>query len=274
MTTPLASVILITFNHERFIARAIESILAQATNFEFEVIIVDDCSTDGTLEIVQRYQVADPRIRIERNPSNFFGTAAGFNAVQDAFTVLANGRYVFELEGDDFWANPKKMQRQVDFMESNPDVDLCFHDWLHVDVDGNPLNVSMPLSARRSYSADELASFSYAWILWGTCCVRKSSNRWPVEVALSISTDMFIPYIYGSTRGGAAYLDNCGPLAYRQGVGVWSTAKERKKLEYKLQTALAIVLLLVRRDNWAAVAQQVVHRLLPALINLGILRRA
>lgn len=104
--------------------------------------------------------------------------------------------------------------------------------------------------------------------------MRKSSNSWSVEIALSISTDMSIPYIYGSPRCGVAYLDNCAPLACRQGVGVWSSAKERKKLEYKLQAALAVVLLLVRRQNGAAVAKQVVHRLLPALINLGTLRTA
>jgi len=270
MSQIMATVVLITYNHERFIGRALDSIFSQEVDFEFEVIVIDDCSTDSTCAIIKIYQAEHPNIVVFRNEVNLFGTLAATQVTQKVFTEKANGRYIFELEGDDVWLNPKKMSRQVEFMEANPDVGLTFHDWIHIDLDGVPLQKAMPLTARRSFSPSELASFSYAWILWGTCCLRNSRSAWPLEIAVTISTDMFIPHIYGS-KGGAVYLDNCGPLGYRQNVGIWSTATDKKKAEYKLQTALAITMVLVRSGNWHGVRQQVVQRLLPALVNTGVL---
>jgi len=270
MNSIMATVVLITYNHERFIIQALDSIFSQEVDFEFEVIVIDDCSTDSTISIIQAYQAKHPNLEIVRNEINLCGTLSGFLVTQKVFTEKAKGRYIFELDGDDIWLNPKKMSKQVKFMEANPEVGLTFHDWIHIDLNEASLQVAMPLQARRSLSPDELASFSYAWILWGTCCLRNSRSPWPIEIASTISTDMFIPHIYGS-HGGGVYLDDCGPLGYRQNVGIWSTSTDKKKAEHKLRTALAITMVLVRVGNWRGVRVQVYQRLLPALVNTGIL---
>ncbi|WP_461634347.1 glycosyltransferase [Labilibaculum euxinus] len=120
MTTPFVSIKTITYNHEKFIAQCIEGIMMQKTNFPFEYIIGEDCSTDGTMKIVQEYADKYPDvIRIITDEKNV-GAAAN-----DHRTDLAcKGKYVAFCEGDDFWTDPYKLQKQVDFLEANPDYGM------------------------------------------------------------------------------------------------------------------------------------------------------
>jgi glycosyltransferase involved in cell wall biosynthesis len=112
-----------TYNHERFIKQAIESVLMQSVNFEYELVIGEDCSTDRTRELVLQLQREYPaRIRLvlpERNLGvklNFVRTLAA-----------CRGQYVALLEGDDYWTSPHKLQKQVDLMDAHPDYSSCFH---------------------------------------------------------------------------------------------------------------------------------------------------
>lgn len=120
---PLVSICMITYNHEKYIAQAIESVLMQETDFDFELVIGEDCSTDRTREIVTRYKEKYPdRIQVLFPPEN--------SGVQEnlAATIQAcRGTYLAFLEGDDYWTSEKKLQRQVDFLEGHPACSLCFH---------------------------------------------------------------------------------------------------------------------------------------------------
>lgn len=117
------SVLMITFNHERFIARAIESALSQETDFDFEIIIGEDSSTDGTREIVSEYHRKHPqKIRSLVRDRNL-GMHRNFSQALRA----CSGEYVAILEGDDFWTSPNKLQKQVDFLDSHRDYVICFH---------------------------------------------------------------------------------------------------------------------------------------------------
>jgi glycosyltransferase involved in cell wall biosynthesis len=127
------SVMMITYNHERYIAKAIESVLMQQTDFDYELIIGEDCSTDGTRTIVRTYGKRYPeRIRLllpEYNLGAQSNLAATLNACR--------GEYIASLEGDDYWINPNKLQKQVDFLEKNNSFSLCGH-WVdNVDANGN-----------------------------------------------------------------------------------------------------------------------------------------
>jgi len=120
---PLLSVVSVTYNHESHIARMIEGVLAQKLDFEYEFIIADDCSTDGTLTICKKYQAEHPDlIRIISGPSNLGAVANEWRAFE-----AARGKYIATCEGDDFWTDPMKLQRQVCFLESHPDFSVCFH---------------------------------------------------------------------------------------------------------------------------------------------------
>lgn len=117
------SVAMITYNHESFIAKAIESVLTQETNFEIELIIAEDCSTDHTREIVQDYHQRHPNTIKLLLPDHNLGARQNSIAVLEACT----GKYTALLEGDDYWTDPCKLQMQVDYMDSHPDCSICCH---------------------------------------------------------------------------------------------------------------------------------------------------
>ena len=119
----MVSVSMITYNHERFIADAIEGIVAQKTNFPFELVIGEDCSTDNTRAICIDYQKKYPdiiRLRLpESNQGMMLNWINNINSGQ--------GKYIALCDGDDYWTDPYKLQKQFDFMEANPDFALCSH---------------------------------------------------------------------------------------------------------------------------------------------------
>jgi glycosyltransferase involved in cell wall biosynthesis len=126
------SVALITYNHASFIAAAIEGALAQKTNFDFEIVIGEDDSSDGTREIVADYAKRFPgKIRPlfhSRKDVIFYrGKATGrFNFIQTLKSCT--GEYVAMLDGDDFWTAPDKLQQQVDFLDAHREFVICAHD--------------------------------------------------------------------------------------------------------------------------------------------------
>lgn len=133
---PKVSVMLITYNHAKYIAQALESVLMQETNFDFEINVIEDCSTDGTQEIILRYVREHPHIvKPYLNKKNI-----GFKVTQKNFYrgfQTLDGDYLAILEGDDYWTSPHKLQRQVDFLEANPDFAMCAHNTMKVYEDGS-----------------------------------------------------------------------------------------------------------------------------------------
>lgn len=124
MDTPLVSVHIITYNQDRYIAQAIEGALGQQTDFAFEIIIGEDCSTDGTRDIVFEYQKKYPEmIRVITSEHNV-GAAANSLRVREA----CRGKYTAICDGDDYWTDPSKLQKQVAFLEAHPEYSLCCHD--------------------------------------------------------------------------------------------------------------------------------------------------
>lgn len=117
------SVLLITYNHERFISKALDSILMQKVNFDFEIIIGEDCSKDNTRRIVVEYQARHPeKIRLLLREKN----VGLINNFIDAYHSC-KGEYIATMDGDDYWISPDKLQKQVDFLDQHLDFAICFH---------------------------------------------------------------------------------------------------------------------------------------------------
>lgn len=132
----LVSVLMPTYNHERFIAKSIESALAQKTDFDFEILIHDDCSTDGTLKIAEDYARRFPcKIRLFTEKQN-----QGLLKSYKKLIESSSGKYLAVLESDDFWTDKGKLQKQVDFLEANADYGLCAGDKIEVDENGNQIH--------------------------------------------------------------------------------------------------------------------------------------
>jgi glycosyltransferase involved in cell wall biosynthesis len=120
---PLVSVCMITYNHEKFIAEAIDGVLMQKTDFPIELIIGEDCSTDNTRQICIEYKDKYPQIIRLILPEKNLGMMPNFTNTLQACT----GKYIALCEGDDYWTDPYKLQKQVDFMEAEEDISMCFH---------------------------------------------------------------------------------------------------------------------------------------------------
>lgn len=120
---PLVSVALVTYNHGPYIARALDSIMEQRCDFDFEVVVGDDCSTDATRAIVEIYMRRYPgQVRLLHRETNL-GSQRNV-----AETLKAcEGEYIAYLDGDDYWTHPKKLQRQYNALFDNPEAPLVFH---------------------------------------------------------------------------------------------------------------------------------------------------
>lgn len=122
-TQPLVSIRIVTYNHEDYIAQCLEGILMQRADFPFEVIVGEHSSSDRTQEIALAYQEKYPdKIRV-------LITERAAKPMQNAIRVhqTCRGKYHAFCDGDDYWIDPLKLQKQVDFMEAHPEVSLCFH---------------------------------------------------------------------------------------------------------------------------------------------------
>ncbi len=123
----LISISCLTYNHSRFLTKCLEGFISQITSFKFEIIIHDDASTDGTKEIIEQYQskfpdVIFPQYQIENQYSK------GVRVFMPKYNFpRCRGKYIALCEGDDYWTDPYKLQKQVDFLEANSEYSLVFH---------------------------------------------------------------------------------------------------------------------------------------------------
>ncbi len=123
---PKLSIVCPTYNHVHFIRDALEGFVMQKTNFPFEVLIHDDASTDGTADIIREYALKYPDIiKPTYQTENQFGKS--IYICRDILFPGIQSKYVALCEGDDYWTDPFKLQKQVDFLESHPDYSICFH---------------------------------------------------------------------------------------------------------------------------------------------------
>lgn len=125
-TRPLVSIFCPTFNHENYIRQCLDSFIMQKTSFPFEILLHDDASTDKTAHIVKEYETNYPNLfkciyqfenKLSKDSSYLIRTCS----------QMALGKYVAVCEGDDYWTDPNKLQKQVDFLESEEDYAICFH---------------------------------------------------------------------------------------------------------------------------------------------------
>lgn len=152
----------ITYNHAPFIAQALESVLAQETDFPFEILVFDDCSTDGTADIVRQYSNRHPGFikPFLRDKNLGYGWE---NHCQVCGQMSAE--YVCFLEGDDYFSHPEKLQKQADFLDTNPHCSICFHYNRTFFDDGSQPDYLYPapdfVNGRRLFSLTDFQKFNF-----------------------------------------------------------------------------------------------------------------
>jgi glycosyltransferase involved in cell wall biosynthesis len=122
----LVDVNIAVFNHAPYLEKTLNSILSQKANFPFRLLIGDDCSTDGSIEILKEFEKKNPdKIKVIYQEKNL-----GLNATERNGVILlknSQAKYIALVDGDDYWTDENKLQKQIDFLESNPDFSISFH---------------------------------------------------------------------------------------------------------------------------------------------------
>lgn len=150
---PMLSVCVRTYNQAAFISQGLDSVLAQKTTFSYEIIVSDDCSKDGTVEILKAYQQNYPqKIRLVIGDTNV-GGPLNFKRVIEA----SQAKYLAFLDGDDYYTDVYKLQKQVDFLESNPQYAACFHNVFNQSGD-KFVSLFMPLDFKSVHTAEDVIS--------------------------------------------------------------------------------------------------------------------
>lgn len=140
---PMVSIRCITYNQERYIAQAIESFLMQETDFPFEIIVHDDASTDNTAKIIRKYEAVFPKIiKPIYEEENQYSKKDG--SLRKIVNRACIGEYVAYCEGDDYWCDKQKLQKQYEAMEQHPECSLCSHIVQSVSENGIPLEKQDP----------------------------------------------------------------------------------------------------------------------------------
>ena len=158
------SVIVHTYNHEKFIRQTLDSILCQEVNFQYEVIVGDDASPDSTPQIIQEYQSKFPDIiKPLLHPKNLGGYGKN-NTL--ATLAICKGQYIAAMDGDDYWINPLKLQKQVDFLDNNPDFVACFHNALIHFEDGSAPDMYVNDKSQRAITTiEDLVGEDEVWYM-------------------------------------------------------------------------------------------------------------
>ncbi|WP_367566821.1 glycosyltransferase family 2 protein [Lacrimispora sp.] len=235
-STIMASINCVTYNHATYIRQALDSFLMQKTNFEYEILVHDDASNDGTGEIIKEYAEKYPdKIKPLIQTENQY--SQGIDNISGAFNFpRARGKYIFMCDGDDYWISPDKLQKQVDYMEAHPECTLCIHS-AKIELVGKAVTEGQmrPYRGNRIITPEEIVDKSSGYAM--------SSMAFPARLVKELP-DYYVDCPVGDTplqmmaaaAGYGYYMDQ--PMsAYRVGVaGSWTV--EGKSGDYRKKQQL------------------------------------
>jgi len=211
----------ITYNHINYIQRCIDGILMQETDFDFEIVIGDDVSTDGTREIVERYAAEYPHIiKLNLRQKRGSGIPGKENFVSTL--EMCTGEYISLCDGDDYWTDTLKLQKQVDFLEKNKDYVLCFHKVNILKTDGT-ITSDFITRLPDNYESRQDLVMNANYIHTPSVLFKNiiGEELYSIEFQESPIGDYFL-YIILTQYGKIGYIDE--PMAvYRHNVGVYSS---------------------------------------------------
>ena len=235
---PLISVICTTYNHEHLIQNALESFAAQETDFSYEVLIGEDCSTDATQKVIENFSSGNQQCTLRP----FFNHMnQGVNENFAKLLAEASGKYIAICEGDDYWTDNKKLQKQVDYLESNPDTSIVYSttNSHHFGIEPR-LDYTYVGGNRRDLTVEELKHAPPINTL--TTMFRNAIRPLPKEFYTTGAGDMFLWSLLG-WHGRGHYLVSILPSIYRQHPGgIHSSESQKGRWIMNLMTSYSLLL--------------------------------
>ena len=233
---PLISICCITFNQERYIKKTIEGFLKQKITYPIEIVIHDDASTDNTAKIIREYEKKYPDIikPIYQNENQYSkGVKPDFNFPR------AKGKYIALCEGDDYWTDPLKLQKQVDFLEKNDEYILTYHKTRKVNEEG-VLIMDEVDAVNHDLDVDQLKCVE-EYIQTCTVVFRHIPLKPTDELKKAYNGDAVLWHLL-SFHGKSKYLQNVGYSHYRiHSGGIWSKLDLFERYLKSTNTRLAIM---------------------------------
>lgn len=226
---PLVSISCVTYNHVDYIRDCFEGFLNQQTNFSFEILVHDDASTDGTKAIIEAYTEKYPTVffPIYQSENQYSKGVRGLSAKYNI--PRASGKYVAFSDGDDYWTDPFKLQKQIDFLEQNEYYSFCFHDVL--EIKENSVKQARRIGNRKIDRVVDLKSVLIENNISATSLVLRTS-AYPINLAIFNKTSKgdYTLVVHLAEKGLGKYLPEV-MAAYRihEG-GVWSLKNDTYKL--------------------------------------------
>lgn len=225
---PKVSVVVGTYNHKDYISKCLDSILMQQTTFPFEIILGEDESRDGTRDICKEYALKNPEkirlfLRNRKDVIYINGNPTGrYNFIENL--KAATGEYIALCDGDDYWTDPLKLQKQVDFMEEKPNYTICFHKVKNLAnknfEEDEVINNRYNNIKNRPITVTDLVEQSN-FIHTPSVLFRNVLTEFPLEFSYSSVGDYFL-YILLSQKGFIHRIDE-EMAVYRRNVGIYST---------------------------------------------------
>ena len=232
----MVSICCITYNHESYIADALEGFLMQKTDFKYEILIHDDASTDKTAEIIRKYELMHPDI-IKPIYQHINQYSKGVKILPKYLYSMAKGRYIALCEGDDYWTDENKLQIQFDCLENNPNAVCCYHDDRILTKDGLSSETRLASHDKRDFTGYEMRACKVL-ILPLTIFFRNLDilRNYPPEAGHVKNGDTFLFSILGQ-YGSGIYLPMIGSSVYRvHDGGIWSMKTTQEHEAMRMNT--------------------------------------
>ena len=216
---PEVTVVCLCYNHAAYIQDALEGFVMQKTDFPFEVLVHDDASTDGSADVVREYEKKYPGIvrGIYQTENQY---SRGVNITREFIYPLVKGKYVALCEGDDYWTDPLKLQKQYDILEAHAELDGCCHRVL-VEKEGKKKGFVAPDKISRVLKADEVITGGGGYISTPSLMCRRDVFVQDTPMRKVLTLD-YVLQIQASLRGGMYYLEDCMAVYRKQVRGSWS----------------------------------------------------
>lgn len=230
---PLITIITTTYNQEKYIGACLDGFVMQKTEFPFQAIISDDGSTDQTRKIIQKYAKKYPDIIQPVFREKNLGAMENFVETLN----MADTKYVALCDGDDFWTDPEKLQKQVSFLESHPDYNICFHSTKIFFEDHSREDEVIPVTMKETTTFDDLQKECYIpanTVVYRWKFQKKDSLKkiFPKDV---VPGDYFV-HLYHATDGKIKFINEVMSQYRRHEQGMWwLTSKPEQQEQFHLK---------------------------------------
>lgn len=219
---PLVSILCTTFNQERYIENTLIGFLSQITKFPFEIVIHDDASTDGTAEIIDKYKKLFPNLikPIFQKENKY---SKGIEIITTYLIPNARGTYFAFCEGDDFWIDENKLEKQITAIKDHPNINICFSSGLSLYRDGTVKEFCKHKDKIHIFSVEEVIEGDGAFM--PTCSLvihKKVFNNLPIWFKTIAPVGDYFLQILGSLHKGALYIPDCTCIYRVNAIGSWS----------------------------------------------------